>query len=81
MRYCELGLSRRGYITFLWSLALETTEEKLGYKVWLDLVDLPAHMWTEKAIATIASSFGLIMSHTPLPAHSISRTTPPLYRN
>jgi hypothetical protein len=66
LHYYELGFNKNCYITFLWSPALGTSEKKLGYKAWLDLVDLPTHMWTEKELAIIVSSFGLIISHTPL---------------
>jgi hypothetical protein len=55
-----------GYISFLWSPAAKSEEHNLGYKVWLDLVDLPPYLWALDELAVLTSSFGLILAHSSL---------------
>jgi hypothetical protein len=55
-----------GYISFLWSPAAKSEEHSLSYKVWLDLVDLPPHLWSFDELAVLTSSFGLILAHSSL---------------
>jgi hypothetical protein len=38
----------------------------MGYKVWLDLVELPPHVWSLDELAVISASFGLILVYAPL---------------
>jgi hypothetical protein len=59
-------LTPLGYISFLWSLTVKSKEHSLSYKVWLDLVDLPPHIWALDELAILTSSFGLILAHTLL---------------
>jgi hypothetical protein len=59
-------LSSQGFVSFLWSPAVKSTEHGMGYKIWLDLVDLPPHVWSLDELAVISASFGLILEHSPL---------------
>jgi hypothetical protein len=59
-------LSPLGYIFFHWSPAIKTTQHGIGYKIWLDLVDLPPHVWSLEELVVLTSSFGLILAHAPL---------------
>jgi hypothetical protein len=45
---------------------VKSKEALLGFKVWLELADLPPHTWSEQEIATTTSSFKLVLAHTPL---------------
>jgi hypothetical protein len=43
MVICDRTLNSHGYILFLWTPALKSDEQALGYKVWLEMADLPPH--------------------------------------
>jgi hypothetical protein len=59
-------LTPQGYISFMWSPAIMSSEHRLGFKVWLDLVDLPPHVWSLHELDVVLASFGLILAHSPL---------------
>jgi hypothetical protein len=50
----------------MWSPAIKSSEHGLEFKVWLDLVDLPPHIWSLDELAVVLASFGLILAHSPL---------------
>jgi hypothetical protein len=62
---CSARLKPLGYIAFPWSPAISTKEHTLGYKVWLDIADLPPHFWSLEELAVITAPFGLILAHPP----------------
>jgi hypothetical protein len=58
-------LAPLGYIPFLWSPTIKADEKTLGYKVWMNIVDLLPHTCSLEELTTITSSFGLILAHSP----------------
>jgi hypothetical protein len=63
---CKKHLTPRGYISFAWSPAVKSSQRGLGFKVWLDLADLPPHVWSLDELAVVFAPFGLILAHAPL---------------
>jgi hypothetical protein len=61
--FCTSYLSSLSYIAFAWSSTIKIEMQALGYKVWIDLVDLPPHAWSLEELAVISSSFRLILPH------------------
>jgi hypothetical protein len=62
----DKGHSPLGYISFPWFPAIKSKEHDLGYKLWLDLVELSPHTWALDDLAVLTSSFGLILAHSLL---------------
>jgi hypothetical protein len=63
---CEQRLNKLGYIFFHWTPTVRSSMESLGFKVWLEILDLPPHYWSVQEIPTLATFFGLVLTHTPL---------------
>jgi Domain of unknown function (DUF4283) len=61
---CDHKLNKLGYLFFLWTPVVKSKQEPLGFKVWLELIDLPLHCWSAQEIPTLASSFGLVLTHS-----------------
>jgi Domain of unknown function (DUF4283) len=66
MMICDQKLNSQGYVFFLWTPAVNSKKQALGFKVWVELLDLPPHCWSIQELPTLTASFGLILAHTPL---------------
>jgi hypothetical protein len=61
-----IGNSTRRAIFFFFGPTIKSKELALSYKVWLELVDLPPHMWSEQEISITGAQLGVVLAHTPL---------------
>jgi Domain of unknown function (DUF4283) len=63
-------LDYEGYLYHQWIPSVGSTVGTYSFKVWLDIIGAPPHLWSIDELVTGVSTIGILLDHAPL--HHVS---------
>jgi hypothetical protein len=59
-------LDYEDYMCHRWSPTVGSSMTTYPFKVWLDIIDIPPHLWSVDEILKGIASTGILLDHSPL---------------